>query len=150
MRALTILKRKEVKNVLGLLEAQFGFSGELEYAFLQNNEGKIYIVNKECLELDMAKLRVNSFGMYFGFLANDGFRLTIEGAQLIGKDCSKNVVDIGEEEMRKWLSGADIEYDGDKEGYLILRCGEDYLGSGKIKEKKILNFVGKARRLNVS
>jgi NOL1/NOP2/fmu family ribosome biogenesis protein len=43
--------------------------------------------------------------------------------------------------------GQDIDVDGSYEGFVILKHGNDYVGSGKFKEGIILNFVPKARRL---
>ena len=51
--------------------------------------------------------------------------------------------------MHQWLKGEDIPWTGTEKGFVLLRCGTDFLGSGKYKvdEGMILNFVPKARRI---
>ena len=47
------------------------------------------------------------------------------------------------------MSGMDIEKETSAGGFALLRHGSDFLGSGRIKEGKILNFVPKARRMQL-
>ena len=86
--------------------------------------------------------------MYLGELRNGELRLSIEGSQIIGKGSDKNIADI--EDTRAWLRGEDLELVGDYSGFVIIRHNKDFLGCGRYKEGKILNFVPKARRLKCS
>ena len=150
MQNLKILNKKEIKNILELIKTHFGCDIELDYAFLMNQKNRVFIANKELFDIDTKKIRINSIGLYFGELSNNELRLTIEGSQLIGPKSTKNVVELSDSEMRTWLKGEDIEKDIDEKGFIILKHGDDYLGSGKVKENKILNYVPKTRRLSVS
>ena len=38
---------KEVKDILKLLDNQFGFKKELDYVFLMNKRNRVYLVNKD-------------------------------------------------------------------------------------------------------
>ena len=144
-----ILKSKEIKKIHSLLEKRFGFKKKLEYAFLMNNKNKIYLVSKDIGKIDLEKLRINSIGMYFGEVIGNEIRLSIEGSQLIGKDCSENILELNDEQAKEWLQGIDIDYDYSDKGYVLLRHKDDFLGCGKVVDKKILNFVPKNRRLRV-
>lgn len=150
MQNLKILNKKEIKNILELIKSRWGSDVELDYAFLINLKNRIFIANKELFDIDMKKIRINSLGLYFGELSNNELRLTIEGSQLIGPKATKNVVELSDSEARAWLKGEDLEKDIDEKGFIILKHRDDYLGSGKVKENRILNYVPKTRRLAVS
>ncbi len=146
--ALNILNSKETKHVLKLLEEEFGFTGNFkQYAVLQNKKDKLYLVNREIANIPLDALGIDSIGMYFGEVMGYGIRLSIEGSQLIGKDCTKNVIEIAPDEMKAWLRGHDLELEGEYHGFVLLKSGNDFLGCGKFKEGKILNYIPKARRI---
>jgi len=147
MQQLKILNKKEIKRILAMLEKQWGFKGELDYAFLQSEKFKIYLANKEIFNLDLSKVKINSFGIYFAEV-RVGIRLSIEGSQIVGPKATKNVVELDDDEAKEWMSGTDIEKETDSNDFVILKHKTDFLGTGKAtKEGKILNYVPKARRL---
>ena len=96
----------------------------------------------------MEKLRINSLGLYFGQIRN-GLRLSIEASQIVGPAAKKNFVSLTEKQAREWFKGEDIEVKGDFSGFVIVKCNNDFLGTGRFKEGKVLNFVPKSRRLKV-
>jgi len=150
MQNLRVLERKEKKRFLELLKKQFGFENKLDYVFLINNKNKIYIINKEIANIDLNKIRVNSIGLYIAEFRNNEVRLSIEGSQLIGPKAKKNIIELNEKKAKEWIKGNDIEKQAKAQGFVILKHNKDYLGSGKVKNNTILNFVPKTRRLNVS
>ncbi len=150
MQNLKVLERKDKKRFLELLNKQFGFKAKLDYTFLINNKNKIFIVNKDIANIDLDRIRINSAGLYIAELSNNEVRLSIEGSQLIGPGSIKNVVELEAKEAREWLKGKDIEKPVTEKGFIILKHQDDFLGSGKVKENRILNFIPKIRRLNVS
>jgi len=149
MQNLTILNRKQIKKILQLLNKQFGFKDDLNYVFLQNRDGKIFFVNKSIGNLDLNKLRINSIGLYFGKLENEGLRLSIEGSQIIDDQAKKNLVELNEKQVKEWIAGEDLEIK-DYSGYVLIKHKKDFLGCGKAKENRILNFVPKTRRFSLS
>ena len=44
MQNLNILNTREIKKILNLLNEQFGFEDKLNYVFLQNKDGKIFLI----------------------------------------------------------------------------------------------------------
>lgn len=148
MGNLKILNKKEIKRILNQIEDQWGFNEEMDCAFLENEKGKVYICNKEIFDLDLSKLKINSFGIYFADTAEE-IRLSIEGSQIIGPSSSKNIVELDDDESKRWLSGEDIEKETGSEGFVLIKHGQDFLGTGKATDdKRILNFVPKNRRLH--
>ncbi len=150
MPELKILNNKEIKEVLELVEKQWGAKLKLDYGFLKNPKGRYFIINKDISKIDISKLRLNSVGMYFCEIDNSGIRLSIEGTQIIGQKAAKNIVELNEDETRKWFKGEDIEKECKNcRGFVILKHKNDFLGNGKYANGKILNYVGKTRRVNV-
>ena len=150
MQNLKILNRKETKPILELMKKQWDIDAKLDYAFLMNNKGKVFLSNKEAFNLDFKKIRINSMGLYFAEVKGDEIRLSIEGSQLIGAKAKKNIIELTDSEARKWLKGEDLDKACKGEGFLIIKHDKDFLGTGRYKEGRILNFVPKTRRLNVS
>ena len=150
MQNLKILNTKEIRNILELIKKQWGCSFKADYAFLQNEKGRTYIVSKDIAKIDFKKIRINSVGLYFAEVNGNEIRLSIEGSQLIGPNAEKNIIELNEEEARGWLKGNDLERETKAEGFAIIKHGNDYMGTGRISNNKILNFVPKTRRLNVS
>jgi len=150
MPELKILNNKEIKQILKLIEQQWGAKLKLDYGFLQNNKNRVFIISKDIAKIDTSKLRLNSAGMYFCEIDKKGIRLSIEGSQLMGSNTTKNVVELDEDETKKWFRGEDLEKEcKDCKGFVILKHNNDFLGTGKYANGKILNYVSKARRVNV-
>ena len=150
MLELKILNSKEVKEIYRLIEKQWGAELKLDYAFLKNSKNRVFIVNKDISKIDFSKLRINSAGMYFCEIDDRGIRLSIEGSQIVGPKAAKNIVEITEEQAKRWLMGEDLEIKGDYSGFVILKSNNDFLGTGKYRDGKILNYVNKGRRVSVS
>src|SRR3989338_2385764 len=146
MPELKILNNKEIKEIYRLVEKQWGAKIKLDYGFLKNNKNRIFVVNKDISKIDFSKLRLNSVGMYFCEIDSRGIRLSIEGSQIIGPKAAKNIVELDEEETRKWLKGEDLEKNCENcSGFVILNHKDDFLGAGKYANGRILNYVGKTR-----
>ena len=149
MQNLKILNSKEIKKILDVIKKQFCADFKHDYVFLMNVKNKIYIVNRDIERVDLSKLRVNSYGLYFGEFRGDELRLSVEGSQTIGPLARKNVVELDEKETKNWFKGNDLDVKHDRV-FVILKSGEDFIGCGKSLGDKILNYLPKIRRLNVS
>ncbi|MBI2507981.1 hypothetical protein HYV89_03435 [Candidatus Woesearchaeota archaeon] len=139
------ISSKEKKELLKQLQEQFNFSGKLDYNFFVNQDKKIFIFNKN-LDIDFSKIRVNSLGLYFANTENE-LRLSIEGSQLIGPHSRKNIFEIEDKQLQEWMHGRDIETENEFEGFVLIKNKDDFYGTGKYKDGKILNFIPKERRL---
>ncbi len=136
---------KEKKLLLKQLQDQFDFSGKLDYSLFINQDKKIFIFNKDA-EINFSKIKANSLGLYFANLKNE-LRLTIEGSQIIGPYSKKNILEVNEDQLQDWIHGRDMETDKKFEGFVLIRNKNDFYGTGRYKEGKMLNFVPKERRL---
>mgnify|MGYP001572519786 CR=1 FL=1 len=160
-----ILNSKEVRNILGIVKQQWGCDFSFDGGFLEGKDGDIFLISRDIEKLDLERLHIDSLGLYFGQLRNPNrakhdwaqsqqgdlgneLRLSIEGSQLVGKTAAKNVVELNDGEFKLWLRGEDVEKALiDCSGYVLVKHNSDFIGCGKCKEGKILNFVPKARRV---
>ena len=148
MQKLQILNSREVKGIVDKLTDQFGFKEKLDYAFLLNEKNKVYIINRDVSRLDYMKLKIDKFGFYFGELKNEEFRLSMEGAWLIGNQAKKNIIDLNDHETKKYFLGENINKDlGEEKRFILLRYKQDIIGCAKYKEQIILNFLPKTHRV---
>ena len=158
MQNLKILNSKETKHIFEKLEAQYGYTADrqkLDFIFLMNKDNRLYIVSKDIAKIDFENLKIDAIGVYFGELYNESIRLSLEGAQVIGKGATKNIIYITDDDMLEWVKGKDIKHEDCGKDFVIIlnknkiTCHDDILGCGKYKDGNIVNYVSKSRRLVV-
>jgi len=148
---LKILNKKAIKEVLKKIKGQW--DAEVDFGdkvFLEGKDNDIFIINRDISRIDLTKIRINSMGLYIGQQMVDGFRLSIEGSQIVGPKAKKNILEVDEKRAREWLKGYELDVRENLSGYLIIKHCADFLGCGKVKDNKVLNYVPKNRRLRVS
>jgi len=156
MQNLKILNSKEKKLFLRELEEQYNTSKlDLDYVFLKNNEGKLFLVSNYLKNLKTDDLRINALGLYFANISK-GIRLSIEGSQLIGHR-AKKFIELNNEQIKNWIRGFDVILDNinldnikdidELRGFVLIKNKDDFYGTGFLKENKILNYVPKERRI---
>src|SRR3989338_1389330 len=132
MAELKILNSREIKEILEIIEKQWGAKLKMDYGFLKNNKGRIFVVSRDISKINISKLRLNSVGMYFCEIDNKGIRLSIEGSQIIGHKATKNIVELSDEETKKWFKGEDLEKECENySGFLIIKHKNDFLEIGR-------------------
>ncbi len=147
-----VLNSRLIKEVMKLLQQQWGYEERLDCGFLQK-ENDIFLITKDIDKIELSALNVNSLGLYFAELRHEQLRLSIEGSQMVGKKAKKNIVELNGEQMKQWLLGEDIELTEiscENNSYVIIKHGNDFFGCGRVKDGKLINFVPKSRRMNLS
>ena len=140
------LNTRRVKEIQDRVQEHFGtMLPEDAIWYYHTKQNDVYILTNAAKEVDFESLRVNNCGLYVANMDRE-IRLSIEGSQLIGPDATKNVVDLSYEEMRSWLRGEDIPVEH-ADAFVLVRCGTDYCGCGKVKAGTLLNYVPKGRRV---
>ncbi len=147
MQNLKILNSKERKNIINLLKEQYDCELDNDYEIFINPNNRVFIMNKSFSRIDIDELRINSLGLYLGELYNKEIRLSVDGSQIIGKTAKKNILELDDEQAEKWMKGEDFEIDTELNGFVIIRNGSDFLGCGKISNKKLYNYLPKERRI---
>lgn len=141
-----ILNKKESNKILDKIKEQFGIKElRLDYGFIQIKD-KIYLISKDLSKIDFKQLRINNIGLYFCGIEKSGFRLSIEGSQLIGNKSTKNVVELTDKELDYWFNGESL-IRKDVYGYVLIKHKNDFLGSGYAKDGLVLNYLPKERRV---
>ena|SRR3989344_3211103 len=147
MENIRILNKKEGERILNKIREQFGIKKlDFDYGILQNKDGKIFLISKDVGKIDLSKLRINELGLYVARFDKE-LRLSMEGSQIFGRHATRNVYEINNEQANSWLQGNDIDCEKNFEGFVIIKHNNDFLGSGKYKDNKILNYIPKERRI---
>jgi NOL1/NOP2/fmu family ribosome biogenesis protein len=150
---INFLKRSEVENIEDLIKKNYGTKIDLkQFLVFKSSEEKIWIVSKNILNLDLKKLKINSLGLYIGKLKrNNKIHLSLEGSQIVGKNANKNIVVLDELNTKKFMQGFDVkpkkEINCDYNNFVIVKFGEEILGSSLLTEEKLKNLIPKSRRI---
>ncbi|MCA9459099.1 MAG: hypothetical protein KC550_00965 [Nanoarchaeota archaeon] len=148
------LKKSQVKELIDRLS--FFYSCDLEflkaYNYYLNKGGKLYLskVDIQNLEVD----RINSVGLYFGTIHdNERFRLSIEGSKFINP--KRNFIKLNENSFKSYITGENLFKEEvetisweDQCPFLIVIYDDENLGSANVKDKTILCYVPKSRKLD--
>jgi NOL1/NOP2/fmu family ribosome biogenesis protein len=152
MIPLKFFNKSEKEKLLGQLEEQFGIT-EIPWKIAHLGKERIVLFSGDLSENEIFQIddiaRVEGVGIYFAKIdENTGdIRLSIEGTQLLKEQITKNIFELNAEQAEQWMLGQELNIATGKRGFLIMKFGEDFLGTGKASENKIGNFVPKSRRL---
>jgi len=148
MPKLKILSSRELKDINKAFLYYWGIDiklNSLNFAYLLSSRHKVYAITKEMSRLDLSQLKIDTMGTYLFYWDGKVLRLSIEGSQMFGPKAQKNVIEIDDKD---WLRGIDILSDSQEhDGFAIIKLGADYVGCGRVKEGKILNYFPKQRRI---
>jgi NOL1/NOP2/fmu family ribosome biogenesis protein len=142
---LHVLNSREKRDVVKVLHDQFGGTPVFG-ALLENRDGKIYVISEDLATIPLDKLRLEGMGMALGRRHADGLRLSIEGSQVVGPHATHHILEISSDQLDRWLAGESVDCEAD-DGFYLLKCGDDFVGSAKCKNHVLLNAVPKGRRL---
>ncbi|MCS7106101.1 MAG: hypothetical protein NZ942_02180 [Candidatus Aenigmarchaeota archaeon] len=153
VKKIIFLSGEEVREIERIVEKNYGVKLSLkDFTVAKDKEEKIWLASKEILSFDLSKLQVNSLGFNFGKLKrNEKIHLTIEGAQIVGKSATKNIVLLNEENALKFMQGLDVkpekEINCEYHNFVIVKFKDRILGSSLLTEEGIKNMVPKGRRI---
>jgi NOL1/NOP2/fmu family ribosome biogenesis protein len=143
----------ERERIIKILNQQFGIK---DFSFRLARLGKERIIifsgsisEKEILNIDEVA-HIEGIGLYFAKEEMDGIRLSIEGSQLMKNQITKNIFNLDDKQAEQWMLGQEIGIDASdssKKGFFVMKFNNDFLGTGKISNNRITNFVPKPRRL---
>ena len=146
MGRLDPLNSKQLKRLAGLLASQYGFDSDFDYTVFSTDEDKLYIATRDVEQFLDKRLRIERLGVYFGQELHGELRLSIEGSQMIGPAATKHVLELTPGQRDSWMLGKDLPLEGEHDqAFHIVKCGQDFLGSGKYKSGVLQNYVPKER-----
>jgi NOL1/NOP2/fmu family ribosome biogenesis protein len=133
---------KELNEKLGIIE--------IPHLLIQSGKEKIRgytgILSKDEIAELGELIHIDNIGLYFMKREKDGLRLSFDAVQALSNQITKNIVDITEEQLNKWIRGNDLEMKAPI-GLVAIRHNGDFFGCGKSNGEKIFNHVPKERRL---
>lgn len=139
------LNSKERKQFFGELKELYGYEGPTDYVVYEGGRDKYYIISRDVENIPFEEMRLKHAGLYVANQMISGLRLTMDGAQLLGKHCSK-VLPVDEAGMKLWMSGLAVPCEED--GFFIVSYEGDVIGCGYAKEGELRNYVPKERRIS--
>ncbi len=150
MQTLTILNTRDIKRIRQAFEETYGAFFTGDYAYMQNKDGRLSLINKDLAKIDLQKLRVDKFGLYVAEIKGNSVRLSKEGAQLLAKEARdklKNVAVLDDREIKAYFHGVDIRKDlGSEAKFVLIEYQGDIVGCSKYKSGVILNYLPKVHR----
>jgi NOL1/NOP2/fmu family ribosome biogenesis protein len=144
--------KQEKERFIRQLNEQFGIK-EIPGQIAKFGKERIILFSKEISEKEIQTLdkfsRIEGVGVYFAKIDENTkeIRLSIEGTQLLQNQITKNIFELDEKQAEQWMMGQELNITTGKKGFFIMKFKEDFLGTGKISENKISNFIPKSRRL---
>lgn len=144
------IKSSEKRNILALLNEQFGIE-DLPYLLIETGKGKLRGYSGSLSKDEISKLaelaNIEIIGTYLIRKEEEkDLRLSFDATQILNKQITKNIIELDETQMKKWMRGHDLEIPAQK-GVYVLKFKDDFIGCGKSNGSVIFNYVPKDRRL---
>src|SRR3989344_637272 len=147
---LKILNSKERQKIAEKLKERFGIES-IPYMIVQSGKERLRIASINLSTDEIRKLsqtaNIELIGLYFATLVNDEIRLSIDAKHLLKSQINKNIIEISEKEKDEWLKGRDLQKENAERGFVVIKYKDDLLGTGKLSQDKISNFIPKERRI---
>ena len=148
---------KPIGVFLDYLVERFGIRKEIfsDYNFDTDRE-RISIFSASVAGKNLGGLRIKSIGLragrYFKDVRNNRTKLKIstDFAQMFGRYANKNILQINDDEVRKYIRGSDLEnvcVSNIEEGEIIIKWNENVMGVGNYGQGRIKNQIPKKKRI---
>ncbi len=147
---LKILNKKEQKEIEKKLKKQFGIKS-VPGIIARRGRERLFLflgsLNKKNIKSLEEIVVIERLGIYFAKIVQDSVKLSIEGTQILKDQIKKNIFELSENQVKKWMKGQDLRIKTGKRGFFVMKYQNDFLGCGKASKEKIGNFIPKNRRL---
>ena len=150
MSSIKILDDKEKAKIEKILNEEFGVDS-VPGKVIMRAEERLFLFTGSLSEKEIEKLErcafIERMGVYFARLEKDWVRLSIEGTQILKSQIKKNIFAMDSKQAEEWMKGRELPIKTGFHGFMVMKHGEDILGTGKASDEKIGNFIPKNRRL---
>jgi NOL1/NOP2/fmu family ribosome biogenesis protein len=135
-----------VEKILKEIRNRFGIPEEVFSNWKIVEAGDLWIMSEEAFKFPIKNF--SRKGIRLVRIYRDGYKLTTAGIQIFGKYATKNVLEISPEQIKDYLEGKDLSVGSCnvENGQVIIKYGDDYLGSGLYLNGKVKNQLPKGRR----
>lgn len=143
------VKKIDSKEVEKIVEKNYGSSLSLESFDAYVKREKVFLVTKG---FPISLVEKSFYLLHFGtFKRNEKIHLSIEGTQMVGKTAKRNIVLLDEENSLRFLEGLNAVpmrlIDCEIGNFVLVKLGNDFLGSGVLREGYVESLVPKERRI---
>jgi len=137
-----------MNKILKQLQEQFGIK-KIPDNILRTGKERIVLFTGDLKLLEkLEKIsRVEGIGNYVAKEERGEIRLSIEGTHIFKNQITKNIFELNEQQLKDWMHGSELNIKTNKNGFVVIKYKDDFLGTGKASENKITNFIPKIRRL---
>jgi len=116
--------------------------------FLRKDQ-KVFLASKG---IPTTLVERSDYLLYFGVIKrNRKIQLSVEGSQLVGKTAKKNIAILDEENISKFVEGLTAKpkelIDCSLGSFVLVKHGNDFFGSGILREECIEGYIPKDRRI---
>ena len=146
MNNLKILNKKERLEIEKQLNSQFGVN-EIPGEIIKLGKEKLFLFSGGLNPKNIRNLekisKIERAGVYFGKEDEKlgGIRLSIEGSQILKSQLRKNLFELNNEQTIEWMKGHELLINTGEKGFLIMKNGEDFLGTGKASAEKFIKYL---------
>ena len=98
-------------------------------------------------------LSVEGIGLYFAKDTLEGMRLSVDALHFLKEQIKGHIIELNEAQEKEWFLGKNIvlneeqkEKLKDVKGFVAVKAGEDFIGTGRKSGDAINNFLPKERR----
>ncbi len=139
------------EEIFSYLEERFGLKRELfdGFEFLEESKGRVFMATKEAAYMAKVVTPV-TLGLLFCRI-NGSIKISGNITQLFGKHATKSIVQLTEDQAKKFIEGEDLKIESPDcgNGYVIVKYKDYSLGVGLLKEGEIKNMLPKAKRIKI-
>lgn len=150
MSYIKVLNKEEKAEIESKLHEQFDIDS-IPGMIIMRGEERLFLFSGDFSERDIDRLEKCTFiermGVYFAKVERGQVRLSIEGSQILKRQIKKNIFQLDSSQAEEWMKGRELPIKTGEHGFLVMKHGSDFLGTGKASEEKIGNFIPKNRRL---
>ena len=146
----TILSKKDVRELLRKIGSEYEIEDnflktiEKNYTFVRGRK-KIFLTTAIARFIDTQRE-----GIHIISEEKFGYRFSIEGSQIFGPYAKKKIIELDDRQFRDYMRGKDLEINTPyKREFVIVKYKNLYLGSALAYPNKIVNYLPKARRINL-
>jgi len=147
--AIHAINSKQRKEVAAVVLDTYGAVLPRDNVLFLLGEDKYSLGTRDVEPFLSLGLRIERIGVYIGQFQHGEFRVSIEGSQILGPLATRGVMVLSTTQRSEWLLGKDVLLEGNQllaqPRFHIIRCGDDWLGAGKVKNGVLLNYVPKER-----
>jgi NOL1/NOP2/fmu family ribosome biogenesis protein len=145
--------------------SEVDYLGEIKtnYLFVKTGKETVRAFSGSLHVDDILKIwrnvHIEGVGLYVGkqFVDKHGrkeTRLSLDALHLFKNQIKKNILELNDEQIDSWFHGNNIQLNEEQRlkykftGFVVVKYGEDFAGTGKLTEQGILlSFLPKERRI---